>query len=104
MGAQFAMAAMTYWRPGVLVTISDGRVYSSQSSKHSVATSHFQGFRIVIDCSFGSKEVVHCLKPANCFFHLSRPASCTVFCTGDSKYSSTVRLPRLTSAVTCIPG
>src|SRR4051812_4210971 len=36
--------------------------------------------------------------------YFSRPASCTVFCTGDNRYSITVRLPRLTSAVTCIPG
>jgi hypothetical protein len=33
----------------------------------------------------------------------SRPASCSVLRTGDSRYSSTVRLPRLISAVTCMP-
>jgi len=35
--------------------------------------------------------------------HISRPASRDTFSTGDSKYSITVRLPRLTSAETTIP-
>ena len=34
----------------------------------------------------------------------SRPASCMVFWMGESRYSRTVRLPRLISAETCMPG
>lgn len=37
-------------------------------------------------------------------FYFSRAASWRVFCTGDSRYSRTVRSPRLISAETCIPG
>ena len=35
--------------------------------------------------------------------YFSLPASCVTFCTGESRYSITVRLPRLTSAETSMP-